>query len=135
VTIYITTGRYTSQAISGMLAKPEDREAEVRGLIERAGGKLLGYYITFGDADWMIISENSSEVAVMSALVIGGASGAAFDMKTTVALTSAQAKEAFERAQSSAGQFMAAGRPRSDAPPENTTASGRSIHHMLANEG
>jgi uncharacterized protein with GYD domain len=135
MTIYITTGRYTSQAMSGMLAKPEDREAEVRGLVERAGGKLLGYYITFGDADWMIISENSSEVAVMSALVIGGASGAASDIKTTIALNSTQAKEAFERAQKSAGQFIAAGRAKLDAPSENTTASSRSIHHMLANEG
>ena len=32
MTIYITTGRYTSGAMSGMLAKPADREAGVRGL-------------------------------------------------------------------------------------------------------
>ena len=121
MTIYITTGRYTASAISGMLAKPEDREAEVRGLIERAGGKLLGYYIMFGEADWMIISENSDEVAVMSALVIGGASGAVSDVKTNVAMTSSHAKAAFERAQKSVGQFRAAG------------VAG--AHHMLANEG
>lgn len=104
-----------------MLAKPEDREAEVRALIERASGKLLGYYMLFGDADWMIISENSGEVGVMSALIIGGASGAVSDVKTTVAMTSSHAKEAFERAQKSVGQFRAAG------------VAG--AHHMLASEG
>lgn len=135
MTIYITTGRYTSQAMSGMLAKPEDREAEVRGLIERAGGKMLGYYIMFGDADWMIIAENSSEVAVMSALVIGGASGAVSDVKTTIAVTSAQAKQAFERAQKSAAQFRAAGVASSKASSENTAAGGNSIQNPLANEG
>jgi uncharacterized protein with GYD domain len=134
MTIYITTGRYTSQAMSGMLAKPEDREAEVRGLIERAGGKLLGYYIMFGDTDWMIIAENSNEVAVMSALVIGGASGAISDVKTTIAVTSGQAKQAFERAQKSAGQFRAAGVGSSDDSPGSTTAR-YSIDRGLANEG
>lgn len=118
-----------------MLAKPEDREAEVRGLIERAGGKLLGYYILFGDADWMAISENSSEVAVMSALVIGGASGAVSDLKTTVAVTSAQAKQAFERAQKSAGQFRAAGVGSSEAFPVSASAGGYSIDRGLADEG
>ena len=44
---------------------------EARGLVERAGGNLLAYYIMFGEADWMIISENSNKVAVMSTLVIG----------------------------------------------------------------
>lgn len=134
MTIYITTGRYTSLAMSGMLAKPEDREAEVRGLIERAGGKLLGYYIMFGDADWMIIAENSSEVAVMSALVIGGASGAVYDVRTTIAVTPAQAKQAFERAQKAAGQFRAAGVSRPDNSP-GSTAARYSIDRGLADEG
>lgn len=135
MTIYVTTGRYTSGAMRGMLAKPEDREAEVRGLIERAGGKLIGYYIMFGDADWMIISENSSEVAVMSALVIGAASGAVADVKTTIAVTSAQAKQAFERAQKSAGQFRAAGIGSSEASSATAAASGYAIDRGLANEG
>lgn len=135
MTIYITTGRYTSGAMSGMLAKPEDREAEVRGLIERAGGKLLGYYIVFGDADWMIISENSSEVAVMSALVIGAASGAVTDVRTNIAVTSAQAKRAFERAQKSAGQFRAAGGHSSEASSMSAAPSGYAIDRGLANEG
>ena len=109
MTIYITTGRYTAKAIAGMMAKPEDREAEVRALIERSGGKLLGYYITFGEYDWMTIAEGATDVAVMSSLITAGASGAVTDTKTTIAVTSAQAKEAFELAQKSAGQFRPPG--------------------------
>jgi uncharacterized protein with GYD domain len=135
MTIYITTGRYTNGAMSGMLAHPEDREAQVRGLMERAGGKLIGYYILFGDADWMIISENSSEIAVMSALVIGAASGAVADVKTIVAVTSAQAKQAFERAQKSVKQFRPAGLTNSEVSSVGAAAGGYAIDHGLASEG
>ncbi len=48
MSIFIMQGRYTTQAMKGLIAKPEDREAAVRGLIEKACGKLLGFYITLG---------------------------------------------------------------------------------------
>ena len=38
MSIYITQGRYTQQAIKGMIANPEVRLAEVKALIERAPG-------------------------------------------------------------------------------------------------
>ncbi len=63
--IYITQGKYTGAAIKGLLAKPEDREKEVRALIERNGGKLVAYYITFGEYDWMTVSENADPLSVM----------------------------------------------------------------------
>ena len=39
--IYITRGRFTSNAIKGMLAKPEDREEAVAKLFKNAGGGHL----------------------------------------------------------------------------------------------
>lgn len=135
MTIYVITGRYTSRAMRGMLARPEDREAEVRGLFERTGGRMLGYYIMFGDCDWMVIAENSSEIGIMSALAIAGASGSVSDVKTTVATTSAQAKQAYERAQKSAGSFSAAGGGSLEASSDVKTHVGYFSDHMLANEG
>ena len=109
MSIFITQGRYTQQSINGQVAKPENRENEVRALVERSGGKFLGYYLTFGEYDWMLIYENSDEISAMAGIIIGAASGAATGMKTTLAVTGAQAKAAFERAAAGVSKFRAAG--------------------------
>jgi uncharacterized protein with GYD domain len=49
--IYISRGRFTSNAIKGMLAKPENREDAVAKLFKSVGGKLIGWYLTFGHHD------------------------------------------------------------------------------------
>ena len=41
MTIYISRGRFTSDAVKGMVAKPENREEAVSKLCESVGGKLL----------------------------------------------------------------------------------------------
>ena len=46
--IYISRGRFTSDAVKGMLAKPENREEAVAKLFESVGGRLIGWYLTFG---------------------------------------------------------------------------------------
>ena len=53
--IYISRGRFTSDAVKGMLAKPENREEVVAKLYKSVGGKLIGWYLTFGHHDWMAI--------------------------------------------------------------------------------
>ena len=44
--IYISRGRFTSDAVKGMVAKPENREEAVSKLCESVGGKLIGWYLT-----------------------------------------------------------------------------------------
>ena len=39
---YITQGRYTREAIKGMIVRPEDRAAEVARLLGKGGGRLIG---------------------------------------------------------------------------------------------
>ena len=107
--IYITQGRYTGAAIKGLLAKPEDREKEVRALVERAGGKLLGYYITFGEYDWMTISEVADPLAVMGIVATAGATGTVSDVKTTLAFSGADAQKALAMAAANSQAFRGAG--------------------------
>ena len=73
--IFITQGRYTSDAIKGMVANPENREKAIADLMEKAGGKLLAVYFTFGEYDFLSISEAPSEEVMASALIAGAASG------------------------------------------------------------
>ena len=79
MTIYITQGRYSQQAMKGLVAKPEDREAEVRKLIESSGGKLLSYYMTLGEYDFLLITENKYEEDALSPIAVAGVFGMNFD--------------------------------------------------------
>ena len=109
MTIFISQGRYTAEGIKGMLAKPEDRTAALAKLFEAAGGKLIGYYVTFGDYDFLSIAEAPSEQAVMAGLIAAAAGGGVTNLKTTVAMSSAEAKKAFESAGKLAAAYRAPG--------------------------
>lgn len=107
--IFITQGRYTPNALKGMVEKPEDRQSEVKGLFRRAGGKLLSYYFTFGEYDFLIVAEMPDEATMLSVLAVAASGGGVTDLKTTVAMTTAQAKEALASANEAAGKFRSAG--------------------------
>jgi uncharacterized protein with GYD domain len=106
--IFISQGRFTQAAVKGMIAKPEDRAEAVKQLVEKAGGKLLAYYFTFGESDFVVISEGSNEGAAVAAIV-AAASGGVTDLKTTLAMTSAEMRSAFAKAGQVAASFRAAG--------------------------
>jgi uncharacterized protein with GYD domain len=53
--IYIARGKVTAEAVKGMLAKPENREEAVADLFKTVGVRLIGWYLTFGRHDWLVI--------------------------------------------------------------------------------
>ncbi len=110
MTTYITQGRFTAKALEGILNKPEDRFQAVAALMESSGGKLLDYYVTFGDHDFLIISEGESEQDILAALLTAAASGTVTDLRTVPAITSVDAKAVYEKAQSMRESFRPAGR-------------------------
>ena len=55
----VTRGRFTKDYAKGLLAAPEDREPAVRKLVEGAGGKLVNFYFTTGDSDFLLITETN----------------------------------------------------------------------------
>jgi uncharacterized protein with GYD domain len=110
--IYISRGRFTSDAIKGMLAKPENREDAVAKLFKSVGGKLIGWYLTFGHHDWMAIGEFPDEKAAASAILAAAAGGSLSDIETTVAMTAKDAAATFGSAGKAAKEFRSAGRKR-----------------------
>jgi uncharacterized protein with GYD domain len=103
--IYIYRGRYSAEAAKGMMASPEDREAALAKVFENAGGKLLAFYLTFGEDDFLSIAECPLALAIA-----GAAGGSISNMKTTVAVTSKEAMGAFKRAAELAKTLENAGR-------------------------
>jgi len=110
MTLCITQGRYTSEAVRGMVAKPEDRSEEVGKLIAAAGGKLHAFYYTLGEYDFMLIAEGPSERDVVASLLVAAATGTVTDLKTTVVIGAADMKQCFVKAGSIAGKYRPAGR-------------------------
>ena len=112
MTTYITQGRYTQEAIQGMVKKPEDRGEAVAQLAKAAGLKLLHYFVTYGEYDFLVIMQGGkgkSEAETMGALRSAAATGGVTDLKTTVGITSKEAVRAMRAARKLQQGFKPAG--------------------------
>src|SRR5262249_37350035 len=108
--IYISRGRYTADAVKSMLARPENREEAVAKLFKSVGGRLIGWYLTFGHHDWMAIGEFPDEKAAASAILAAAGGGSLSDIETTVAMSAQDAHATFQAASKAAKDFRSAGR-------------------------
>src|ERR1700757_1489291 len=75
MTIYISQGRYTSAAIRAMTAKPENRSEAIAEVLAAAGGRLIGWYLTLGRYDWLIVAEAPDERTLVAAILAAAAGG------------------------------------------------------------
>ena len=106
--IYISRGRFTTDAVKDLMAKPENREEALSKLFKSVGGKLIGWYLTFGPHDWLVIGEFPDDKAAGAAIL--AATGSLSDIETTVAMTAEDAKATFGAAGKAATAFRKAGR-------------------------
>jgi uncharacterized protein with GYD domain len=108
--IFISQGRYTRDAVTGMIAKPEDRGEATAAALQAAGGRLIAHYLTFGAHDFLVICEVPSEKDMAAMLLAIAAGGGVSDLTTTLAMTSVDAKAAFGKAGAYAKNFKSAGK-------------------------
>ena len=71
---YILLINWTDQGISKIKESPE-RFGSFKASVEKAGGKLIGGYYTFGEYDVVIILEAPNDEAVMSLMLKVGSAG------------------------------------------------------------
>ena len=106
----VTRGCFTSNYAKGLVSAPEDREPAVRKLIEGAGGKLVNFYFTTGDTDFMVISEANEAESIIAAMLAGVAAGSISDVKTARAWTGAEFKAVAEKASKAASHYRVPGK-------------------------
>jgi uncharacterized protein with GYD domain len=106
----VTRGRYTHDYVKRLLDAPEDREPAVRKLIEEAGCKVISFYITTGDTDFLLISEANEAEAVIAALMAISATGMISNVTTVRAWTAAEFKSVADRASKAAGSYRPPGK-------------------------
>lgn len=93
----VIRGRVTRDYVKGFLAAPEDREAAVHKLMEGAGAKILSFYFTTGDSDFLLICEADDAESIIGAMMAPVATGAISHVTTSRAWTGAEFKAVAEK--------------------------------------
>ena len=106
----VTRGRFTHDYAKGLVAAPENREPAVRKLVEGAGGKLVNFYFTTGESDFLLVSEADDAESLIAALLAAAAAGTVSDLTTGRAWTGAEFKAVAEKASKAASHYRAPGK-------------------------
>jgi uncharacterized protein with GYD domain len=89
---------YTPEAWTRLIAKPEDRRDVARAVVEKLGGKLIGFWYGFGEHDGFVIIEAPDNVSAAAFSVGVSAGGSLRSAETTVLLTVEETIEMLEKA-------------------------------------
>jgi uncharacterized protein with GYD domain len=98
--MYLTRFRYTPETWSRMIQSPEDRRDAARAYIESVGGKLHGFWYSFGDQDGWNLWEAPDNVSMAAVALAIGAGGALSSIETTVLLSVEELVDALGKAKS-----------------------------------
>ncbi len=102
---YLYQLAYSGDAIKGMVAKPSDREAAARKLIEALGGKLHHMFFAFGQYDVVCLIECPDDTTMMAGAASVASTGTVSASATTKLMTSAEAISALEKAGQVTGAY------------------------------
>jgi uncharacterized protein with GYD domain len=95
---YLVQVSYTAEALSALIAKPQDRSGHVAKVIEKLGGKLIGSWFSFGDHDLVMIVEMPNNVGAAALALVAAGGGTCKSVKTTPLLSVAQGLSALRKA-------------------------------------
>jgi uncharacterized protein with GYD domain len=89
---------YKSETVGNLLKNPEDRSVAVGKLIEKLGGKMLGFYYSFGDYDGLIIADMPDNTSIAATSIVAFAGGGTSKLKTTILFSVKEAMTAMKKA-------------------------------------
>ena len=92
---------YTPEALSALIAKPQDRMAVVKKSVQNLGGTFGGSWMSFGDYDLVMLLEMPNNVSAAALALAAAAGGSLKSIKTTPLLTIDQALSALKKAKNS----------------------------------
>lgn len=95
---YLIQVAYTPEAITSLIKKPHDRAAVVGKAIEKLGGKMTSFWLSFGDYDVIGVFEMPDNVSAAAFALAIGAGGTCKSVKTTPLLTMEEGVAALKKA-------------------------------------
>jgi uncharacterized protein with GYD domain len=102
--LYLVQGAYTAEALATLAKNPQDRSAPVRELVQKLGGRLVGFYFCFGEYDVVALSELPDDSAATALALAAVSPGHLKAYKTTKLFTVEETMEAMRKAGSLAFQ-------------------------------
>jgi uncharacterized protein with GYD domain len=98
---YLLQVSYTAEALAAMIKKPQNRGEAVRKSIEKLGGSIHGFWLSFGDHDVVAIIEMPDNVSAAAFALAAAGGGACKSVKTTPLLSAEDGVEAMKKAATS----------------------------------
>jgi uncharacterized protein with GYD domain len=95
---YMLRWQFNAQTAANFVAKPQDRTAAAKTLIEGFGGKLHSYYFALGEYDGVGIAEFPDAVSAAACSMKAGSTGAFSRFETVALLTAKEAEAAMKKA-------------------------------------
>ncbi len=80
---YLVQVAYTPEALSSLIAKPQDRIQVVGKVVKKLGGKVSGAWMAFGEYDTITVIELPDNVSAAAFALAIGAGGSCKAVKTT----------------------------------------------------
>lgn len=95
---YLVQAAYTPEAWAGLIKKPQDRARAMRPIARQLKGRLVSFYLAFGDYDVVGIGEFPDNDAAAAFAMAIAAGGAVKSIKTTPLMTVPQGVNAMRKA-------------------------------------
>ena len=95
---YLLQLSYAPETLAAFIKKPTDRRAVITKLAEQVGGKLVGYWLSLGDYDAVVIIDGPDTIGAAACSMAVSASGAFKAFKTTPLLTPEEGVAAMKKA-------------------------------------
>ena len=99
MSFYLMRFSYTPEAWARLIKQPEDRREVARAIVEKLGGKLHGFWYSFGQQDGFVLIEAPNNISAAAFSVGISAGGALRSAETTVLLTVEETIEMLGQAQ------------------------------------
>jgi uncharacterized protein with GYD domain len=102
--IYMSQFAYTAEALATMAKNPQDRSVPSRELIEKSGGRMIGFYFCFGEYDGVVLYETPDDTTTTAISLAAASAGHLKASHTTKLFTVEETMEAMRKAGSFAFQ-------------------------------
>ena len=96
--LYLVQFAYTAEALASMTQNPQDRSVPSRELIEKLGGRMIGFYYCFGEYDGVALYEAPDDTTATAISMAAVSPGHLKASHTTRLFTVEEALEAMRKA-------------------------------------
>jgi len=102
--LYLVQFAYTAESLATMAKNPQDRSVPVKELVQKLGGRLIGFYYCFGEYDGVALVELPDDTTASALALAAVSPGHIKAYKTTKLFTVEETIEAMRKAGSVAFQ-------------------------------